>query len=71
MRDVTRQSEYFSNLEVVAHVDGEGLVHAGEQSGEAAIMARYRGEVAVFRALVPHGQPLAAIPEFQPGQLRR
>ena len=29
-------------------------------------MARYTGYVAVFRALVPHGEPLTAIPEFKP-----
>ena len=66
VRDVTRQSEYFSNLEVIAHVDGEGQVRSGEQRGEAAIMARYRGQVAVFRAMIPHGQPLDSIPEFRP-----
>jgi hypothetical protein len=65
-RDVTRQSEFSSNLDVVARVDAEGLVRAGSQSGEAAVMARHMGSVAVFRALVPHGQPLDAIPEFRP-----
>src|SRR5262249_25957842 len=57
VRDVTRQTEYSSNLDVVASVDGDGLVHALRHSGEAAIMARYMGHVAVFRALVPHGEP--------------
>jgi hypothetical protein len=66
VRDVTRQAEYSSNLDVVATVENDGLVHTLRQSGEAAIMARYMGHVAVFRALVPHGEPLAAIPEFAP-----
>jgi hypothetical protein len=66
VRDVTRQAEYSSNLDVVATVESDGLVHTLRQSGEAAIMARYMGHVAVFRALVPHGEPLAAIPEFEP-----
>jgi hypothetical protein len=66
VRDVTRQSEYSSNLDVVATVDPDGLVHSGRQSGEAAVMARHMGYVAVFRALVPHGEPLADIPEFKP-----
>src|SRR5258708_17120540 len=48
----------------VAGVSPEGLVECNGQSGEAAIMARYMGQVAVFRALVPHGQSLAAIPNF-------
>ena len=65
-RDVTRHSEFSSNLDVVARVDGEGWVTAGIQRGEAAIMARHMGYVAVFLALVPHGPPLASIPNFQP-----
>jgi hypothetical protein len=63
---VTRQSEYSSNLDVVATVDAEGLVRSHQLSGEAAVMARYMGYVAVFRAMVPHGDPLADIPEFKP-----
>jgi hypothetical protein len=66
VRDVTRQSEFASNLDVVASVDGTGLVKSHHLSGEAAIMARHMGHVAVFHALVPHGESLAAIPEFQP-----
>jgi len=66
IRDVTRQAEYASNLDVVARVDGDGLVHTLGLSGEAAVMARYLGHVAVFRAMVPHGEPLQDIPEFKP-----
>ena len=66
VRDVTRQAEYSSNSTWSPAVDPDGLVQAGKQSGEAAIMARYMGYVAVFRAMVPHGEPLAAIPEFKP-----
>jgi hypothetical protein len=66
VRDVTRQSELSSNLDVVARVEPDGLVYAVGQSGEAAVMVRHRGYVSVFRALVPHGEPLAAIPEFRP-----
>jgi Protein of unknown function (DUF1553)/Protein of unknown function (DUF1549)/Bacterial Ig-like domain (group 2) len=65
-RDVTRQSEFFSNLDVVAAVDGDALVKAGRESGESAIMARHMGYVAVFKAIVPHGPPLADIPGFTP-----
>ena len=65
-RDVTRQAEYFTNLDVVATVDREGFVTVGRESGEAALLTRYLGYVAVFRAIVPHGEPLAAIPNFQP-----
>lgn len=65
-RDVTRQSEFFSNLDVVASVDADAGVKAGKESGEAAIMARHMGFVAVFTAIRPHGPTLAAIPEFKP-----
>jgi len=65
-RDVTRQAEFFSNLDVVAVVDPDALVKAGQERGEAAIMARHMGFVAVFKAIVPHGPPLAAIPDFKP-----
>jgi hypothetical protein len=65
-RDVTRQAEYFTNLDVVAVVDRDGLVTATQQSGEAAIMARFLGQVAVFRAIAPHGQPLDHLPDFTP-----
>jgi hypothetical protein len=65
-RDVTRQSEFAGNLDVVAIVEPDGLVKARQQSGEAAIMARHMGFVAVFRAMVPHGPPLANIEGFTP-----
>jgi hypothetical protein len=66
-RDVTRQSKFQSNLEVVARVNENGLITATDQSGEAAVMAQYMGQVAVFNAIVPHGQSLAEIPGFTPG----
>lgn len=65
-RDVTRQSEFSSNLDPVAGVNEDGFVTATGQSGEAAIMARYVGHVAVFQAIVPHGQSLESIPDFVP-----
>jgi hypothetical protein len=66
VRDVTRQSEFSSNFDIVASVDGDALVRAYQQSGEAAIMARYMGYVGVFRAIVPHGAALDSIPDFKP-----
>jgi hypothetical protein len=65
-RDVTRQAQYSSNLDVVASVTEDGLVEATDQTGEAAIMARYMGQVSVCRILRPHGAPLAALPQFEP-----
>jgi len=63
-RDVTRSAEFSSNQDVVAAVSEDGLVRINEATGEAALMARYMGQVAVFRALVPHGATLAEIPDF-------
>lgn len=65
-RDVTRQADFSSNLDVVANVSPDGLVKTTGQSGEAAIMTRYMGQVAVFLALVPHGEPLKEIASFTP-----
>jgi hypothetical protein len=65
-RDVTRQADFSSNLDVIATVTSDGLVQTVGQSGEAAIMVRYMGQVAVFLALVPHGAPLDQIPGFAP-----
>ncbi len=66
LQDVTRRCEYASNLGVVASVDAQGQLTAVGQVGEAAIMARYLGQVAVCRVLVPRGEPLAEIPGFEP-----
>jgi hypothetical protein len=59
--DVTRRAQYESNDQDIAVVDGAGLVRTLESSGQAAVMARYQGQVAVFRATVPLGRK---IPEY-------
>ena len=64
IRDVSRQSQFQSNELAVAAVDGDGLVRTFELSGDATIMARYMGQVAVFRALVPLGKAIAKYPDF-------
>lgn len=63
-QDVTEQSQFFSDLEVVAKVNPHGLVTAGARPGEATIMARHQGLVTVFRAMAPYGPPrdLSAFP---------
>jgi hypothetical protein len=55
VEDITRRAQYDSNDQEIANVDPAGLVHTLGLSGEAAIMARYQGHVAVFRATVPLG----------------
>jgi hypothetical protein len=53
--DVTQRAQYESNDPDVIIVDGSALVRSLDLSGEAAVMARYQGQVAVFRATVPSG----------------
>ena len=65
-RDVTREAVYSSNLDVVAVVNETALVTANPPTGEAAIMARYMGQVAVCRIIRPQGAPLAGLPNFAP-----
>ncbi len=60
IEDITRRAQYESNDQEIATVDVNGLVRTLSMSGEAAIMARYQGFVAVFRATVPLGQPVPA-----------
>jgi len=55
IEDITRRAQYDSNDQEIASVDAAGLVRTLTLSGEAAIMARYQGHVAVFRATVPLG----------------
>ena len=64
VRDVTRQAQFQSNEVPVASVDGDGLVRTFELAGDATIMARYMGQVATFRALVPLGKAIAKYPDF-------
>jgi hypothetical protein len=65
-RDVTRQAQYQSNEPAVASVDDDGLVSTFDLAGEAAVMARYQGKVAVFRATIPLNKPIARYPDFPP-----
>jgi hypothetical protein len=60
--DVTHRAQYESNEPDVAVVDGAALVRTLDLSGEAAVMARYQGHVAVFRATVPSG---LQVPDYQ------
>ena len=58
--DVTQRAQYESNDQEIAVVDGAGLVRTLDVSGEAGVMARYLGHVAVFRATVPLGTQIPA-----------
>ena len=52
-RCVTAEAEYESNAESIAHVDPQGLIEAGVVPGEATILVRYLGQVAVCRVTHP------------------
>ncbi len=62
VQDVTQRAQYESNEGEIAIVDGAALVRTLDLSGEAAVMARYQAQVAVFRATVPLG---VKIPEYK------
>ena len=62
VQDVTQRAQYDSNDPDIAIVDGAALVRSLDMSGEAAVMARYQGQVATFRATVPLG---VKIPDYQ------
>lgn len=55
IEDITRRAQYECNDTEIATVDTNGLVKTLSMSGEAAVMARYQGFVATFRATVPLG----------------
>jgi hypothetical protein len=52
-RDVTRAAAYSSNEPEIAAVDGGGLIRTADVAGEAAVMVRYMGQIAVSRVTVP------------------
>ncbi len=53
VEDVTPSVQFESNDTDMADVDKRGLVTMKSLAGEVAIMARFQGQVAVFRASVP------------------
>jgi hypothetical protein len=53
LRPITAEAEYQSNQDGIASVDREGLVTATDVPGEAAILVRYAGHVAVCRITRP------------------
>jgi hypothetical protein len=53
--DITRTVQYESNNLDMADVTNTGLVRVRDYAGEVSIMARYQGQVTVFRASVPLG----------------
>ncbi len=50
---VTNEAEFVSNTPNIAAVDTRGLIQATNIPGEAAILARYAGHVAICRITIP------------------
>jgi len=63
VEDITQTVQYESNNTDIAEVDPQGLVSLKAQAGDVAVMARYQGQVAVFRASVPLGAEISYWPE--------
>lgn len=62
VEDVTRTATYDPNDPEMAEVGVGGLVKTLDLAGDVAIMARYQGQVAVFRASIPLGAKVEAFP---------
>lgn len=62
VRDVTELALYESNDNGMADVTPRGLVKVLDVTGNVAVMVRYQGKVAVFRASVPLGATVANLP---------
>jgi hypothetical protein len=62
VEDVTRMALYEPNDTELAEVDVLGNVKTLDLSGEVAVMARYQGQVATFRATIPLGAEITYLP---------
>lgn len=60
--DVTRGALYEANDKDLAATDALGRVKAFNLPGEFAVMIRYQGKVATFRATIPLGAPVEHLP---------
>ena len=61
--DVTRMALYEPNDTEMAEVTATGVVKTLDLAGEVAIMARYQGQVSTYRATIPLGADLGAVPQ--------
>jgi len=62
VQDVTRSALYEPNEKSMAEADDGGHVKLFEQPGDVAIMVRYQGRVATFRATAPLGATVENLP---------
>jgi len=59
-RDVTRLAAYQSNESAIADAGSTGIVETGPLPGEAAIMARFMGQIATCHVTIPHPDAVPA-----------
>ena len=62
VRDVTRSALYEPNEKSMAETTDGGLVKLFDIPGDVAVMIRYQGKVAVYRASIPLGAPVENLP---------
>ena len=62
VRDVTRSALYEPNEKAMAETTESGLVKLFSIPGDVAVMVRYQGKVAVYRASLPLGAPVENLP---------
>jgi hypothetical protein len=62
VRDVTRSALYEPNEKAMAEATDSGLVKLFDLPGDVAVMVRYQGKVAVYRASIPLGAPVENLP---------
>jgi hypothetical protein len=60
--DVTRTATFEPNAPEMAESTITGLVKTLDLAGDVAVMARYQGQVGVFRASIPLGAPVESTP---------
>ncbi|MFO0956126.1 MAG: DUF1549 domain-containing protein [Isosphaeraceae bacterium] len=68
VEDVTRSAQFQANDPDVIQVNEGGRIESRDLAGQAAVMARYQGLVAVTRLTVPLGQ-VASLGDFRPRNL--
>ena len=61
--DVTRTAQYDANDPEMAEATDAGLISTLDLTGNVAVMARYQGQVGVFRASIPLGIEVDNLPE--------
>ncbi|MBS0210107.1 MAG: DUF1553 domain-containing protein [Planctomycetes bacterium] len=62
VRDITSMALYETSDRALAEVSGQGLVRVLDIAGNASVMVRYQGRVAVLSVSIPLGSPVDQLP---------